>query len=140
MSCGGDGWNGRYGWVEPGTVTPAHELLGNDRYRNDDITDPRLASLTIVNGYTPPQFAVAAPNGTYDVTVSVGDAALYGWSKVVVNGVLAIKGFHSTAEQPFNQVTVTATVTDGILRLDAAPAPGNRANSRWDYVDIAQVS
>ena len=39
----------------------------------------------------------------------------------------------------FDRATVRVQVAAGFVVLDAAPDPGTAANSRWNYVDIAQV-
>ena len=125
-----------FGWVQPGTLTPV-SMVGNGKDRNR-VQDPRLDSVMVVKGLAPPQWVMAVPNGTYDVTVSVGDYQPQGNSRVVVNGTIAINAFKSTTTQLFERVTVQVVVTGGFVVLDAAPAPGVSANSRWNYVDIAQ--
>ena len=112
-------------------------MVGNGKARNR-VQDPRLDTVMVVKGLAPPQWVMAVPNGTYDVTVSVGDHLLAGDDRVVVNGTVAINAFKSTTTQLFERVTVQVVVTGGFVVLDAAPAPGVSANSRWNYVDIAQ--
>ena len=125
-----------FGWVQSGTSTPV-SMVGNGKNRHA-VQDPRLDTLMVVKGDAPPQWVMAVPNGTYDVTVSVGDANLSGKSRVVVNGTTAINSFRSTTSWVFERVTVRVDVTGGFVVLDAAPNAGTSANARWDYVDIAQ--
>ena len=125
-----------FGWVQPGTLTPV-SMVGNGKDRNRT-QDPRLDTVMVIKGTPPPQWVMAVPNGTYDVTVSVGDYLLQGTSKVVVNGTTAIAAFKPTQQQMFQRATVQVVVTAGFIVLDAAPKPGTSANSRWNYVDIAQ--
>jgi hypothetical protein len=115
-----------YGWVQPGTLTPV-SMVGNGKDRNR-VQDPRLDTVMQVKGTAPPQWVIAVPNGTYDVTVSVGDYLLFGNDRVVVNGTLAISHFKSTAQQMFDRATVRVQVAAGFVVLDAAPDPGTAAN------------
>ena len=87
----GQGSGLSYGWVVPGTSTPL-SLVGNGRNRNNppySVNDPDLRLATFVhmqgndiagfNGVaTPGAWEVGVPNGTYTVTVAVGDDAATG--------------------------------------------------------------
>jgi hypothetical protein len=103
------------------------------------VSDERLDTLALLSEpqNRDPVWIINLPNGTYDVTIGVGDPTGHGVSSVAVNGVVAISEFHSTAAHPFATVTVQATVNEfGQLSLD----PNGEGRSRWDYVDIVQVS
>ncbi|HEX8771120.1 MAG TPA: Ig-like domain-containing protein, partial [Acidimicrobiales bacterium] len=127
-----------YGWVAAGTQTPV-SMVGNGKDRNR-VSDQRLDTLMVVKGAAPPQWQAAVPNGTYDVTASVGDYNLGGNSRVVIEGTAAITKFRSTMEKKFARATVRVNVSDGFLTLDAAYPAGTDTVSRWNYVDIAQVT
>jgi len=71
----------------------------------------------------------AVPNGTYSVTVSVGDAptssSMYNSKHSIrVEGVTAIDRFQGTAKQEYQLATVKVNVIDGRLTVDV-PLGGN---------------
>ena len=146
-----------YGWVAPGTSTPLNLSVGgstpgNGRDRNLN-PDQRLDTLMHMQGDDVPSFngtasegawEIAAPAGTYKVTVAVGDAqqgAAPENHRINVEGQTAIAAFvpsgadgaatrHATA-------TVTASVADGRLTLDAT---NGGVNTKIDYVDIVDAT
>ncbi|XVV15435.1 Ig-like domain-containing protein [Actinoplanes sp. CA-131856] len=76
----------------------------------------------------------AVPNGTYQVTVSVGDQPPYDSRHTIrVEGVPAVDGFVSTASAEYRQGSATVAVTDGRLTVDAVGG----SNTKLNYVDIA---
>ena len=127
-----------YGWVQPGTLTPV-SMVGNGKDRNRT-QDPRLDTVMVVKGTPPPQWVMAVPNGTYDVTVSVGDYLLQGTSKVVVNGTTAIAAFKPTQQQMFQRATVQVVVTAGFIVLDAAPETRERPRTRGGTTSTSHKS
>jgi N-acetylneuraminic acid mutarotase len=86
---------------------------------------------------TPAAWELAVPDGSYDVTVSVGDAAANYDSKHVIDveGTPALGPFVPTSGKRFASVTTRATVGDGRLTLDARGG----ANTKIDYVEIDPV-
>jgi fibronectin type 3 domain-containing protein len=142
-----------YGWVVPGTNTP-RSLIGNGRDRNK-MTDQRIDTLLHMQGnnVTPPFNGVALPgawevklpNGTYSVTVSVGDpdastlASDVPTHTINVEGINAINKFRpanvgaSTGE--FSSTTVTVEVNDGRLTVDAIGGH----NTKINYLIIDEV-
>ncbi|WP_420461393.1 PKD domain-containing protein [Neolewinella sp.] len=121
-----------YGWVVPGTATPL-ALVGNGRNRRPD-PDVNTLTETIMhmqygdtggdNGITAEgAWELAIANGTYRVTVQVGDPDAEGvvGTRHVVNaeGVTVID--EPVAEDASGTFTGTAVVTvaDGKLTLDA---------------------
>ena len=119
-----------YGWNEDRTRYTRWRHL---------VSDLRLDTLIRLDEpYTPteisPSWEIDGPRGTYDVTVSVGDPTGHGISTVTVNGVVAISEFHSSLRHPFKQATVRVTGS-GVALWDQ-----HEWQSRWDYVDIVQVS
>ena len=138
-----------YGWVNPTTGAPLN-LVGNGRLRavrpgvTVDIRQRGLMHMQ-ADDVTPPFNGVAAEgtweiavaNGAYAVTVSVGDQPgannIYDSKHSVnVEGVPAITQFQATAADEFETATVTATVSDGKLTLDAAGG----TNTKINYVDV----
>jgi glucose/arabinose dehydrogenase len=130
---------GDYGWVVPNTNNGT-SMVGNAKQRKR-VSDQRLDTLMVVKTTAPampPQWVMYVPNGTYDVTISVGDYLGLGNNRTVINGVVAISKFKSSSTHLFDRVSVSVSVTDNYLRVDAAPPPGADADSRWDYVDLLQ--
>ena len=134
-----------YGWVTPGT-TNALSLVGNGRDRNRAGIDQRFDTLVHAQGADVPGFSgvatrgaweLAVPNGTYDVTVAVGDQPSNGVydsvHQAVVEGTVAIDHFQSTKPQEYKQAQVTVTVTDGRLTID----PTGGTNTKFDFVLVA---
>ncbi len=129
-----------YGWVAQTTQEPL-SLVGNGRDR-DAVTDQRLDTLmqmqyTGTSGVAVPgRWELALGDGTYDVTVSVGDASFTdSVHKLVVEGVVAISDFTPTKTEKFASKTVQVRVADGFLTLDAADG----TNTKINYVDVAQA-
>ena len=89
---------------------------------------------------TPGAWEYTVPNGSYTVTVAVGDANtnfLDSSNAVNVEGTAAlVPAFVPTAAQPSKTGTVTVTVTDGKLTLDAKAG----MNTKLDYVTIAAAA
>jgi hypothetical protein len=119
-----------YGWT--------HNRIGFTRKRNL-VSDERLDTLILLSSKRSEEqgWLIHVPAGTYDVTVGVGDPTGHGVSSVNVNGVPAISEFRSTATHPFWQATVTVSAGEfNQIGLN----PNYEFRSRWDYVDIVQVS
>ncbi|MDX6414364.1 MAG: large repetitive protein, partial [Gaiellaceae bacterium] len=145
-----------FGWVtqaslSSSTHTPI-DISPNTRDRNIE-SDQRLdtiihmqyppASGSATAVKTPAAWEYALPNGTYTVTVAVGDP-LVGTDPenhvIHVEGVTAIAGFvpsgPSGSSTRHLSATVTTTVADGKLTIDAIGG----TNTKLDYVDIASAS
>ncbi|MDP9403020.1 MAG: Ig-like domain-containing protein [Actinomycetota bacterium] len=128
-----------YGWVAQGTPDPL-SIVGNGRERNA-VTNQRLDTLMQMqysgtSGVAvPARWELAIPDGSYDVTVSVGDASFTdSVHKLAVEGVVAISNFQPTSTEKFRSKTVRVTVADGRLTLDAAGGE----NTKINYIDVAQ--
>ncbi|HMC72480.1 MAG TPA: choice-of-anchor D domain-containing protein, partial [Mycobacteriales bacterium] len=140
-----------FGWITQSSVsstthTPL-DLTPNTRDRNIE-TDQRLDTLIhmqyprtgTTNVATPGAWEVAVPNGTYTVTVAVGDP-LVGTDPenytIHVEGVTAISNYVPSgvngASTRHATATVTAPVSDGKLTIDAIGG----TNTKLDYVDIS---
>ena len=88
----------------------------------------------------PGAWEMAVPNGTYQVTVGVGDPLgasdpQFNNSVHVVNveGQRAVDAFVPSAGAPCTRATVQVTVTDGRLTLDALSG----TNTKLAYAEIA---
>ena len=144
-----------YGWVTQASLSGTHvplDLSPNTRDRDLE-ADQRLDTLihmqypaggsspTAVK--TPGAWEYALANGSYQVTVAVGDPLVGADAEnhvIHVEGVTAIAGYvpsggngsatrHATA-------TVTVNVSDGRLTVDAIGG----TNTKLDYVNIAPVA
>nr|WP_221375287.1 Ig-like domain-containing protein [Actinoplanes polyasparticus] len=134
-----------YGWVQRGTGAPL-DLTRNTRDRARAGIDARLNTVVHlqygdVGGtsgvLTEGAWEHSVANGTYQVTVSAGDQPAYDSRHTVrAEGVTAIDGFVSTAAAEFRSATVTVTVGDGRLTLDAAGG----VNTKLNYVEISRVT
>ena len=125
-----------FGWVEPGTTTPV-SLAGQGRIRGVH-ADPRLDTFVIMQGTPTGDWQVAAPSGTYAVTVAVGDAGnpVDSNHRVSAEGTVVVGPFTPTASDKFRTATAQVTVTDGFLTLSAAGG----TNTKIDYVDIDRIT
>ncbi|WP_216324493.1 Ig-like domain-containing protein [Deinococcus aestuarii] len=83
---------------------------------------------------TPAAWEYALPNGTYSVTVAVGDAGATsdGTDQINVEGQPAVVAFRPGETQKFATTTLRATVRDGRLTVDARGG----TNTKIDYVLI----
>ncbi|MEO6289496.1 MAG: Ig-like domain-containing protein, partial [Ginsengibacter sp.] len=88
--------------------------------------DAPSSSLTSIEGIWEAQVA----NGVYDVTVSVGDGSYTNSTHSInVEGVNAMTGFIPTVSQRFDSATVTISVSDGLLTIDAVGGINTKINS-----------
>jgi hypothetical protein len=84
------------------------------------------------------QWEHAIANGTYDVTVGVGDAsAINSVDRIVAEpgpgAVVVMNNFLPTTAAPFKTAIATVKVTDGRLTLNAL---GGGVNTKLDFVDV----
>ncbi len=86
---------------------------------------------------TPAAWELAVPNGDYDVTLSVGDAAdnFDSTHRIRIEGQVAIASFVPSASEHFKLASARATVTDGRLTVDAVGG----TNTKLDYVIVKSV-
>nr|WP_253942359.1 putative Ig domain-containing protein [Nocardioides sp. zg-1230] len=140
-----------FGWVKENSEE-ALSLVGNGRVRGRTGVDPRLDSIIhmqfadVPNAACPPnvcqdgdwQFAV--DNGTYDVTVAVGDqpgATSYDSLHAVnVENSALVEGFTGTASAEFETATTRVGVVDGELTINATGG----TNTKLAYVEIRSAS
>lgn len=134
-----------YGWVRRGTGEPL-DLTRNTRDRVRSGVDARLNTVIHlqygdVGGtagvLTEGAWEQTVPNGTYQVTLSVGDQPAYDSRHTVrVEGVTAVDGFVSTAATEFRLATVAVVVGDGRLTVDAVGG----VNTKLNYLDLSRVT
>lgn len=126
----------KYGWLDY-NGTPLN-LVGNGRERNaiaDKRLDTFMAPQIPANSSgikTPGEWELTAPNGTYNVTVSVGDAISADGRHIVRLEGNTVIDFTPTNANKFKSVTVPVAVTDGRLTLDTIGG----TNTRVNYIDV----
>jgi N-acetylneuraminic acid mutarotase len=135
-----------FGWVrEDSLAASAHtplDVSANAADRNL-VGDQRLDTLLQMQRAsgapgvtTPAAWECVLPTGTYDVTVSVGDAAASFDSthRINLEGAPAVGPFVPTSTSRFASATTTVAVSDGRLTVDARGG----TNTKIDYIEIAQ--
>ena len=91
---------------------------------------------------TPGRWVTTLPNGTYDVTVVVGDpSAVNSRHRIVAqtgttSEKVVVDGFVPTASTPWRKSTVRVAVTAGKLTLDATGG----TNTKLDFVDVVPAT
>lgn len=160
-------WTTGRGWVRQDSLSGAHTPLdlnsagshtatsdGNTRDRNragidqlqDTVIHMQYGDLTGTNTNGDPvagAFEYAVPNGSYKVSVSVGDQPGGATSTcanpcydskhtINVEGVTAIDRFQETTAAEYKVATVTVAVSDGRLTIDAIGG----MNTKLDYLVI----
>jgi hypothetical protein len=142
----GKAFDGTSGWQTTGG-TPL-DLTANTRDRNSSLSPSQLYD-TIIHmqapagsgSTTPGVWQYALENGTYDVTVAVGEAsATNSVNRIVAepggaNAVTIIDNYVPTSSARWSTATRQVTVSDGFLTLD----PTGGSNTKLDFVDIAPV-
>jgi glucose/arabinose dehydrogenase len=130
-----------YGWVDAATGAPL-SLVGNGRERNVD-PDKRLDTfmsmqLTASSAGvpTPGSWKAAVPDGTYVVTVAVGDPSFTDSRDVIRLEGQKVIDFTPTSSTHHLTSTATVTVTDGMLNVDAQGG----TNTKIDYLRAQTVS
>lgn len=129
-----------YGWIKRSDNT-AVDLTKNGRRRNSpsdvlqatfmhmQATDAVNTSVTPVEGIWQCQVA----NGNYKVTVSAGEGLTVDSRHTVnIEGVAAISNFVPTTSNRFKVATITVSVSDGYLTVDAKGG----ANTKINYIII----
>ncbi|HLL42110.1 MAG TPA: Ig-like domain-containing protein, partial [Segetibacter sp.] len=131
------GQGNTYGWIKRADKTPL-DLTRNGRKRNFP-SDILFATLMVMQGNninnftgTPTEgiWEAQVTNGNYDVTVSVGDGT---WTDsrncINIEGVSVITDFVPTTTARFKSATVTVTVSDEYLTIDAIGGNNTKINT-----------
>jgi YD repeat-containing protein len=131
-----------FGWFREDSLTGVHTALDMtpNTFDRNLVSDQRLDTLIFMQAKTG-QFQktagaweIAVPNGSYTVTVSVGDASLIDSThRINIENQNAIAGFKPTSTTKFTSATKTVTVADGRLTIDAKGG----TNTKLNYVDLA---
>lgn len=126
-----------YGWIKRSDKTPL-DFTKNGLKRSSP-SDILLAAFIQMQGNTVSKFAGTAVegiweaqvlNGDYNVTVSVGDAAATdSRHSINVEGINAIDNFVPSAGNKFKSATVTVSVSDGYLTIDAIGGINTKINT-----------
>jgi hypothetical protein len=140
-----------YGWLNANTLAPL-SLVGNGRDRDrTDVTIPQTIDTIIhmqygdipdgTNGIdTPGTWQIAVPDGSYEVTLSVGDeAGGTGYDSlhaINIEDVAAIGAFQGSATQEYQEVSVVVGVLDGAMTIDA----NGGTNTKINFVDIERIA
>jgi hypothetical protein len=135
-----------YGWVRQDSLRSAeHKPLSIVKYARDRDRSKTNQALDTLQHMQYPDTPAAAweyavPNGTYSVSVSVGDqpgsGGVYDSKHTIrVEGVTAINRFQSTSEQEYKLASVKVNVTDGRLTVDAIGG----TNTKINYINIVHV-
>ena len=129
-----------YGWIKKSDNTPL-DLTKNGRKRSSP-ADPLLSTLMHMQGNNISNFSgtkvegiweAQVSNGNYDITVSVGDDTQVDSKHYInVEGVPAIVNFVPTASTKFKTATISVTVADGLLSVDATGG----FNTKINYIII----
>ncbi|MFJ4713520.1 Ig-like domain-containing protein [Streptomyces sp. NPDC088785] len=139
----GQGTGLAYGWVGLTNSTPL-DLTGNGRDRGSAEPDRLLATFvhmqlpaSSAGVKTPGRWEMAVPDGTYTVTVAVGDATSVDSAHALqVENQNAVDGFVPTSSGRYRTSTVHVTVADG--RLTVSPLGGT--NTKIAYVSVAPLT
>ncbi|MGI4893931.1 MAG: OmpL47-type beta-barrel domain-containing protein [Janthinobacterium lividum] len=138
------------GWLDDDTSAPV-SLVGNGRQRNSPASPDKrydtlvqMQQLSTGSGgtVTPGRWEYALANGSYDVTVAVGDATAFNSTDTIVaepggaEAVTIIDAVKPTAAAPFATATARVTVSDGRLTL----SPRGGVNTKIDFVDVVAVA
>jgi glucose/arabinose dehydrogenase len=138
------------GWEDQTTGAPV-SAIGNGRERGSSLSpDKRYDTLvqmqetaaSTTGTHTAVRWEHAIANGTYTVTVAVGDATATNSVDTItaepgtVNSTVIISNFQATSTTLFQTMTKTVTVSDGFLTLSAVGG----TNSKIDFVDALPVT
>jgi hypothetical protein len=136
------------GWVTQASLSSAThaplDIRPNTRDRNsnpDQRYDTMIHMQYAAAGTgvsTPAAWEYSLPNGTYTVSIAVGDAGDYFDSthRINVEGTTLVAGFVPTAAAHFADATGTITVADGKLTVDAIGG----TNTKLDFIEIAPAT
>jgi len=124
--------NGRtYGWLDDETSEP-RDMTAYARDRNL-VSEQLIDTFVHMDLDTPAFWAAIVPNGTYSVTVGVGDPAnIDSTHAVTVEGAVAVANFTPTEEEPHAVGSVIVRVDDGRLTI----RQGDGMNTKLNYVRI----
>ncbi|MDX6212851.1 MAG: hypothetical protein QOF82_1938, partial [Frankiales bacterium] len=144
----GVAYNGTSGWQD--TSGNPISMTGNTRIRNSSASpDARYDTFLIMQllptssgNPTPGRYVAALPNGSYDVTVGVGDVAATNSVDEITaqpgtaDATTIIDHYVPTAASPFATATKRVTVSNGQLILDATGG----SQTKIDFLDAVPAA
>ncbi len=135
-----------YGWITQSSLSTTHtplDISANARERDRTGVDQRLDTLLHMQF---PNTAAAAweyaiPNGTYSITISVGDqpngSGRYDSNHSIrIENISAINRFQSNAKQEYQLATTKVNISDGRLTIDAIGG----TNTKLNYLEIVNIT
>ena len=135
-----------YGWVQQSDLTSPIDLVPNGRDRRlsiDPLQDTFIHMQFPANNpnstavKTPAAWQYNIDNGTYRVTVGVGDSAFFDSNNTInAEGINLVSGFVPEPNNSFQIATETVTVDDGQLTIDAIGG----FNTKLNFIEIAPVT
>ncbi|BEP15492.1 hypothetical protein acdb102_38030 [Acidothermaceae bacterium B102] len=143
----GAAYNGTSGWQS--LTGGALDMTANTRVRNSaQSPDKRYDTMVLMQetasssgNKTPGQWVTALTNGSYTVTVGVGDATAVNSTYVITaqpgtaDATTIVDHYVPTTSAPFSTQTKTVVVSAGQLVL----SPAGGANTKIDFVDAVPV-
>jgi len=140
-----------YGWVRQDSLSSTThvplDMSLNARDRGRTGMDQRLDTLIHMQYPTtstrttavkiPAAWEYALPNGTYSITVSVGDQSYFDSThRIRAERVEVIRPFKGSSTHKFELGTATVNVSDGRLTIDAIEG----TNTKINYLEISRVA
>lgn len=125
-----------FGWTNSSDVPL--DMTANGRQRNVN-SDPRLDTLIMMQAAsgqtTQGTWKAAIANGTYTVTVAVGDPSFFDSRNVINLEGTKVLDVTATTGSRYASVTTNVTVGDGFLNVSATGG----TNTKIQYLEIAPV-
>lgn len=131
-----------YGWIDITNGNPV-SLVGQGRNRGTPASVLLQTIIHMDHPSDPPQgyWEIAVPNGTYQVTATVGDGDAGSdpeTHRINAEGITIVNNFPSgNGSSGFDTGSGTCTVSDGKLTLDWS---GGGVNTKLAHVEIVQTS
>ncbi len=135
-----------YGWLRRSDKKPLN--LTKNVFKRNSPSDNLLETFIAMQGNdirnftgTPVEgiWEAQIANGNYDVTVTVGDGTQTDSRHCInVEGVSVISNFVPTAKARFKSATVTVTVSDGYLTIDAIGGKNTKLNTVTVYPSVSK--
>lgn len=135
-----------YGWIRKSDKKPVD--ISKNGYRTYSNSDILLNTFMVIQGHDTKDLSgnsedalweAQIPNGIYDVTVTAGDETRTDSRHCInVEGVKAIADFVPTSKVRIKSATVTVSVADGNLTIDATGGINTKINSVTIYRSVTK--
>src|SRR4051794_11518394 len=135
-----------FGWIDQADSNPL-DMTAN--LRSGNTIAPTYAKVSDMmmqpKGQPSGRWEYAIANGTYNVTLTVGDARMStgtnyccidGTMRLTVEGVQVVNDFVATPAAPLSTSSANIAVSDGKLTIDAAGG----VNTKFDHVEITTAT